>query len=207
MPTAGLQFEMERRVIIFTRNTTMPDNTLLGYEGNPNEVDAGNSDGEFLLYNSPQGTHYQEIARSSNNMWIKTGLPNTWEKLEAGGGSEEPEIAEPYVEVFAQENLGGHRVITFEGVYADQENLDSMYKIAGITKNASNINTYAKAYYSGIITEPSWNWEMGKIIVLRDNGHMTQDIPNNDGYIVSLGYPKSSNSMFVNIQMPIRMNF
>jgi hypothetical protein len=53
-----LLFEIERRSIIFHRDTSMPDGSQLGYTGNPNYVDPGNSDGQFLLYHSPSGTHY-----------------------------------------------------------------------------------------------------------------------------------------------------
>ena len=79
-----LQFEMERRVVLFHRNTTMPDNSLLGYEGNPNEVINGNTSGETLIYNSPRATFYQEL--NDGTLWYKTKLPNIWEQV--GSNSE-----------------------------------------------------------------------------------------------------------------------
>jgi hypothetical protein len=51
-------FEIERRGIIFHRDTSMPDETQLGYSGNPNNVSNGNTPGESLLYNCPSGTTY-----------------------------------------------------------------------------------------------------------------------------------------------------
>jgi PKD repeat protein len=77
---ASLQFEMERRSILFTANTTMPDNSLLGFEGNPNNVTLPISNpfsgGKTLIYNSPQGTHYLELANGT--LWYKSSMQNAW---------------------------------------------------------------------------------------------------------------------------------
>jgi len=51
-------FELERRSILFHKDTSMPDETQLGYNGNPNLAINGNTDGETLIYNSPSGTRY-----------------------------------------------------------------------------------------------------------------------------------------------------
>jgi len=73
-----LLFETERRVILFNPNTSMPDGSQLGYDGDPNEVDSNNSGGESLLYNCPFGTRYQE---SNGNQWFKKSIPNNWVRL------------------------------------------------------------------------------------------------------------------------------
>jgi len=79
--TDQLQFEMQRRVILFNSGTTMPDNTVLGYEGNPNYASTA-TDGQTLLYNSPRGTHYIELV--NGNLWYKQQIPNTWINLTSG---------------------------------------------------------------------------------------------------------------------------
>lgn len=76
-----LWFELQRRVPLYKTGTTMPDGSLLGYDGDPNAVDKDNSAGETLVYYSAQGTLYQE---SNGNMWRKSESPNTW--LSVGGG-------------------------------------------------------------------------------------------------------------------------
>ena len=53
-----LTFELERRSILFHKDTSMPDETQLGYNGDPNLAVNGNTDGETLIYNSPSGTRY-----------------------------------------------------------------------------------------------------------------------------------------------------
>lgn len=81
--TDNLQFEMERRVIVFHKDTSMPDGTQLGFDGDPNNVDPNNTDGEFLIYNCPQNTRYAE---SNGTQWYKKEKPNIWRQF--SGGSE-----------------------------------------------------------------------------------------------------------------------
>jgi len=78
MTIEGNQFEIERRVVLFKSTTTLPSGSPLGYNGNPNSVINGNSDGETLLYNSPIGTTYMQ---DSGVFWVKKVSQNIWEVL------------------------------------------------------------------------------------------------------------------------------
>ena len=49
MSLESLEFELPRRVILFHRDTEMPDQSLLGYTGDPNNAVEGNTPGETLL--------------------------------------------------------------------------------------------------------------------------------------------------------------
>jgi len=75
MSLNDIVFEIERRVIIFHKNTTMPDSTLLGYVGDPNNIINGNTPGETLLYNCPSGTRYLDKTNDPNTPWEKVGNP------------------------------------------------------------------------------------------------------------------------------------
>ena len=77
-------FEIQRRVVLYKSTTSMPDNTQLGYDGNPNSATNSSTAGEKLLYNSPQGTLYQQ---SNGVMWRKQLMQNTW--VELGSSSSE----------------------------------------------------------------------------------------------------------------------
>lgn len=99
MPTLeGLGFEIERRVIIFHRDTTMPDDTQLGYTGDPNNVINGNTPGETLLYNSPSGTKYIDKGANPHVGYTKTQdtAGGTWVEdagvAEGGGELFEAEV-------------------------------------------------------------------------------------------------------------------
>lgn len=83
-----LQFEIERRAIIFKSTTTMPDGTALGYDDDPNIAVAASSAGEFLLVNSPIGTSY---IQDDGTNWNKeeTGDNVVW-VLSGGGGESIP---------------------------------------------------------------------------------------------------------------------
>lgn len=66
-----LQFEMERRMILFHRDTSMPDATQLGYVGDPNLIVTPVTPGETLLYNAPSGTRYLDKGTSPYSRWVK----------------------------------------------------------------------------------------------------------------------------------------
>src|SRR6056297_3332847 len=85
----NLQFEIERRAIQLKYNTNMPDDTILGYDGNPNSVVNGNTPGETLIYNVAQGATFLQ---SNGDWWQKKALPNTWEKI-GGVGSNTGQVA------------------------------------------------------------------------------------------------------------------
>lgn len=77
-------FEIERRVITWSPLSTLNDKvTPLGYDGDPNLVSPLGPPGEQWLYNIPIGQFYKQ---SNATLWWKTGLPNTWINLTAGGG-------------------------------------------------------------------------------------------------------------------------
>ena len=76
--TESNSFEIERRVIMFKSTTTLPDSSPLGYNGNPNNVINGNTDGETLIYNCPKNTRYSE---DNGSEWSKKELPNIWERI------------------------------------------------------------------------------------------------------------------------------
>lgn len=78
----GNAFETERRFIQLKYNTNMPDDTILGYDGNPNLVVNGDTDGQTLIYNVAMGASFLQ---SSGSLWFKKSLPNTW--IEIGGST------------------------------------------------------------------------------------------------------------------------
>jgi hypothetical protein len=66
-----IAFEMERRNIIFHKNTSMPDETQLGYEGDPNNAVLNNTPGESLLCNCPSGSLYLDKSVAPHKMYYK----------------------------------------------------------------------------------------------------------------------------------------
>jgi hypothetical protein len=87
MPLTNIQFEIERRVILFTPKTSMPDATQLGFNGDPNTITMPNTPGEQLIFFSPVATRYAQMDMALDNVvqeWAKKTLPNGWVPL--GGG-------------------------------------------------------------------------------------------------------------------------
>jgi len=83
-------FEIERRSILFKPTTTLPDNSLLGFDGDPNSIVSPANDGEFLIYHSPTGTGYMN---SVGDKYQKTSLPNVWLKEAFGESSDIGKVA------------------------------------------------------------------------------------------------------------------
>jgi len=69
----------------------MPDDTSLGYNGDPNLVNPSNSDGEFLLFYSPNSTRYAEFdaLQDVKQEYFKSGQPNIWSKFGADSSAGE----------------------------------------------------------------------------------------------------------------------
>lgn len=78
----SLGFELERRIIEFKTTTTMPDDTQLGFDGDPNTAVNGATPGQTLIYSCPLGTQF---IQQSGTKWFKTALPNTWLAYATGG--------------------------------------------------------------------------------------------------------------------------
>jgi len=84
MSLSEIQFEIQRRVILFRPTTTMPDGSQLGFNGDPNDITSPSTPGETLLYASPRNTRFSQIDPSTGDVeqeWFKKALPNGWVKL------------------------------------------------------------------------------------------------------------------------------
>ncbi len=80
MPVTTLQFEMERRSVIFHRDTTLVSGNPLGYTGNPNLANGDNSSGEMLLTRCPAGSFYVDKGANPQTFWVKLqdGVGGVW---------------------------------------------------------------------------------------------------------------------------------
>jgi len=87
MTLESLEFELPRRPVLFKSTTEMPDQSLLGYTGDPNSAVNGNTPGETLLQNSPAGTSFQDRTAVPYIIWdkLEDGIGGVW--LERGTGS------------------------------------------------------------------------------------------------------------------------
>lgn len=111
-------------------------------------------------------------------------------------------VDQNYIKINASIPLGGHRIVTVDGYYADCNDINTMYKVAGLIISASASGNEVDAYIKGEITESSWNWELGKPLFLGSNGLLTQELPVT-GYILKLGIPKLNNTILLDINQQI----
>lgn len=56
---------------LYTTTYIMPDNSLLGYTGDPNNCNPSNNPGEALLYTSISGTWFVDTGVDPEKVWVK----------------------------------------------------------------------------------------------------------------------------------------
>lgn len=112
-----------------------------------------------------------------------------------------------FIELLADSSLGGHRVIksTPTGCdYANNQNLNDIGKVIGLTIASFAANTVAKVYSTKVVEEPSWSFNLGPVY-LSTNGQLTQTIPT-EGFIQQIGIALSPTKLAIQIQLPIKLN-
>ena len=109
-----------------------------------------------------------------------------------------------FITITATEALGGHRVATVQGWYADRGNVSHAAAIAGITLQAVAAGSTVQVQRSGEIEESSWGWVLGQAVYLGASGQLTQTPPAS-GIVVVIGVPVSSTRLAIDIQPPIHM--
>ncbi len=194
MPAANLQFEMERRVILFSKNTTLPDLNLLGYDGNPNNADPDNSDGEFLIFNCPMGTWFQQ---SNGDLWYKQQSPNQWTITASGTVDNAARLS---LTKELAEDIEQYRMVSLTDansvVKADKDTLpevDGILIEAGLTGEERLLITY------GIVFNGGFDYPVRKKLYLGNDGTITDDFPTS-GNLTVIGRGLGLGAIFVDIQ-------
>jgi hypothetical protein len=106
----------------------------------------------------------------------------------------------------AGEDLGGHRVVISSGgnlYYANTTNLLHKNRVVGLTLGAVSTGVVSSYLKEGLITEPSWAWNTSLPVYLADNGLLTQTPVNVTGFVMIVGMPASSTSLYISFQPPI----
>jgi hypothetical protein len=93
-------------------------------------------------------------------------------------------------------NIASFRVISNQLQYAD---CNTMTKdvVMGISLNSANIGEQLIVQFNGVVTNPSWNWDITKPIYLSTMGNLTQTII--AGKVQRIAVPLSSTSLYINI--------
>lgn len=106
----------------------------------------------------------------------------------------------------AGESLGGHRVVISNLgslYYASATNVTHRNKVVGLTTSAVSSGQTAIYLKDGLITEPSWTWNTSLPVYLADNGLLTQSPINTTGFMMIVGTPASTTSLYVSLKTPI----
>ena len=76
-------------------------------------------------------------------------------------------------------------------------------KLAGTT-GAASMGTSVTIQTDGPMIEPSWAWDVDKLVWLGLNGYLTQ-IPPTAGYLVQIGIPSSATVLIIQPQIVARL--
>ena len=101
--------------------------------------------------------------------------------------------------VEAGQTISGNTVVSvFDNIasYADKDT--NVSGQIGVAMNAAMQNSNIEVTFSGVVTEPTWNFTNNPIF-LGSNGQLTQEKPTS-GTVVLIGYPITSTSFLINIQ-------
>jgi len=106
----------------------------------------------------------------------------------------------------AGEILGGNRGVTIgsngKAYYADNTIVAHANKVLGVTKGSAILDANVDIQTYGVMVEPSWNWDLAKMIFIGPNGTLVQDMPAS-GFALVVGWPLSTTSMMIDIDKPI----
>ena len=109
----------------------------------------------------------------------------------------------------AGETLGGHRMVSLDAdskaVYADNTDPTHAGRVIGLTLGSAVVGTEVTVRSFGLVTEPSWSWDVTKPrLFLATTGQITQTPPTS-GFVCVIGYVVSAAQLFITIQPSINL--
>lgn len=107
--------------------------------------------------------------------------------------------------LIAGRNVSGHRVMkATEGLadYASSAIIGDANLILGISKGAALVGDPVTIQTEGMMTEPSWNWDVGVPIFNGVDGLLTQ-VSATEGYSLVVGIPITPTTILVSVKQPI----
>lgn len=85
-------------------------------------------------------------------------------------------------------------------IHASNLNPSHVYSILGIAITGGIYGQYATVQYTGVITDPSWNWDHGYPVYLSEGGVLTQIQPT-EGFIYQVGYATTPHELALRMQL------
>ena len=165
----SLTFELPRRPVLFHASTEMPDQSLLGYTGDPNSAVNGNTPGETLLQNSPAGTSFQDRASVPYEIWDKMedGIGGIWQERGTGSGSGETNVI-TIAEVAHTKVIGDW--VTGDGTISNASTTvlaETAGVVYAVEADSYDVITGGHWTISGLIGSP------GNLLYLDDTGNLS----------------------------------
>lgn len=100
--------------------------------------------------------------------------------------------------------LGGHRVVTIHGTYADCTDLTHAEAVVGVSAQAVAAGGEVMVQRAGVMSESGWSWTPGAAVYLGEEGLLRQTPPP-EGFLMVIGIAASATSILIDIQPAIHL--
>ncbi len=163
-------------------------------------------DTEVIVEVQEAAANVLQVTESTTIVEVTTEVVSVIHEASGPAGPAGPPGDETTSDYDAGEAIGGQRVVMLaaDGLlyYADRSEPTHFNRVLGITAGAVGLGGSPTVRFHGIMTEPTWAWDLTKFIYLGTNGLLTQ-IPPAAGFLLQMGWPLSPTSMMVDIKLPI----
>lgn len=110
------------------------------------------------------------------------------------------------VTVTAATALGGHRLVVLDGTgaarHASKDDLNHLFRVFGLTLGAAAQGAAVDVQRAGLVTEPSWAWDIALPVYLGADGLLTQTPPAS-GFLLIVGCPVTTTTLCIDIGDPV----
>jgi hypothetical protein len=147
------------------------------------------------------------IEVKKNDVTIIGGHPDITMNVSAailsGGGD-----PNPYAFIPAGEDIPPYRVchVVNGKAYLSSASMDPSLalSIKGVSVSSAVQDSVVQIQMGLAIQNPAWNFSIGGVVYLGENGEATQSIPS-DGLLVEIGTAMSSSRLFLDVEEPISL--
>lgn len=109
----------------------------------------------------------------------------------------------------AGQTLERQRIVTLDSntqlIHADHTNLTHAGRVIGLTLESATLGESIEVHSFGLVSEPSWNWDITQPSVFLSNAGQITQTPPTSGFINVIGHVASATQLFINIQSPINL--
>lgn len=111
-----------------------------------------------------------------------------------------------FLDLVARTELEAYKMVSLEGVLADNSRNINLYSATGIILQNKNFNELARLQLSGVVENPLWNFTPKRNLFLLNNSISETPVNQNSKFIQKIGFSLSPTKILISMQQPIQIN-